>query len=239
MDTSALFESWRDLGGKRNEFGLAWFLANQFCRRYYSSHGIAPHVILHEGLGYYGIQLDYLHCKVNGEAQKPLGRFTMMGDVENWLTGCAGDHALNTSKQFQDGVPTEQLLVQAISHMRIPAFPSQSHLNCRHKRWGRSYELVFEIATILSLRCTENLNIWNHPDHVQRVLQEVDPRVDMQEHLGCFVFLNDDNRVVVAGDGRLLDGSKRNLWEDYMRGISPFSLAMVIESELNLVSTYQ
>jgi hypothetical protein len=156
----------------------------------------------------------------------------MAGDVENWLTGCAGDHALNTSKQCLDSVPSEQLLAQAISHMRIPTLPSKSHVNCRHKRWGNSYELVFEIATILSLRCPVNLNIWNHPDHIQRVLQELDPKVGMQEHLGAFVFSKDDKRVVVAGDGRLLDGSNGNLWEEYMRGKSQFSLALDIELEL-------
>jgi hypothetical protein len=46
--------------------GLAWFLAYQFCQRYYVSHDIAPNVIDHDGLGYYGIRLDPLPCKVNG-----------------------------------------------------------------------------------------------------------------------------------------------------------------------------
>jgi len=46
--------------------GLAWFLAYQFCQRYYVSHGIVPNVIDHDGLGYYGIRLDPLPCKVNG-----------------------------------------------------------------------------------------------------------------------------------------------------------------------------
>jgi hypothetical protein len=43
-----------------------------------------PHVIQKEGLGYYGIQLDYLPCKVNGNAPEPLGQICMAGDIENW-----------------------------------------------------------------------------------------------------------------------------------------------------------
>ena len=45
---------------------MAWFLAYQFCQRYYVSHDIVPNVIDHDGLGYYGIRLDPLPCKVNG-----------------------------------------------------------------------------------------------------------------------------------------------------------------------------
>lgn len=40
-------------------------------------------------------------------------------------------------------------------------------------------------------------------------------------------------RVMVAGDGRLLDGSDRNVWEDFMNGQTPFSLALAIEADIN------
>ncbi len=234
MNTDSLFEAWRILGRHGNESGLAWYLANQFCNRFYSSHGIVPHVIQHEGLGYYGIQLDYLHCKVNGDVQNPIGRMTMAGDVENWSTGAPGDHGLETSKMCQNGVPTEQLVTQAISHMRLPLFPVKSHLNCRHKRWGRSYELMFEITTILMIR-NPSISLLNHPDHVREYVRKSDPKADMNEHLGAFVFMHSHSgkRVIVAGDGRLLDGSDINVWEDFMNGQTSFSLALTIEADIN------
>ena len=234
MDTLSVFESWRKAGKHRNEEGLAWFLALQFCNRYYASHGIVPYVIIKEGLGYYGIQLDYFQCKVNGISQKTIGRMTMAGNVENWTTGGPGDHGLDTSIQCQNGVATDQLIIQAISHMRLPLYPSHTHLNCRHKRWARSYELVFEIATILILR-NRDLEILNDPYCTQRVLCKLDPKIDMHEHLGGFIFTSSPSgkRVVVTGDGRLLNGSNKNLWEDYMSGQTPYNLALTIETELN------
>ena len=64
MSIDTVFESWRQ--NKEGDWGLAWFLAYQFCQRYYVSHDIVPNVIDHDGLGYYGIRLDPLPCKVNG-----------------------------------------------------------------------------------------------------------------------------------------------------------------------------
>ena len=235
MDTSELFEAWRALGRHRNEWGLAWFLAFQFCRRFYASHGIVPHVINKEGLGYYGIQLDYVPCKVNkiGKLTETLGRMTAAGDVENWRIGGPGDHGLKTSEHYKKDVPTGRLVSLAFAHIGLPTLPSQRHTNCRHKRWGRSYELMFEIATILALRNSENLQIWNHSDSTEKLIRELDPKASMDEHPGAFVFESDTNRVVITGAGRLLDESDKNFWEDYMRGNSPFFLATCIEEILS------
>ena len=59
--------------------------------------------------------------------------------------------------------------------------------------------------------------------------------VDMNEHLGAFIFINPNsgNRVLVTGDGRFLDGSNRNLWADFMKGQTPFSLALAIEADIH------
>lgn len=232
LDVYSLFEAWRAAGKQDNEWGLAWFLAFQFCCRFYASHGIVPHVIAHEGLGYYGIRLDHVACKVNQaeENLSALGRLTMAGNVENWYTG---DHGLKTSELCWQGTPTEELIFLAIAHMRLPVYPSRSHVNCRHKRWGASFEMMFEIATILALRNPKYLNIWNDPSYTERLVRDLDPDADMQEHPGAFVFTNCEKNIVITGDGRWLDGSGRNLWEDYMRGCSPHSIAVSIEKALN------
>lgn len=235
VNVSSLFEDWRVAGRHHNEWGLAWFLAFQFCRRFYASHGIVPHVIAHEGLGYYGIRLDHVACKVNqAEATlSALGRLTMAGNVENWRTGEPGDHGLKTSELCWKGIPTEELISLAIDHMRLPIYPSKSHVNCRHKRWGASFDLIFEVATILALRNPEYLDIWNDPSYTEKIMRDLDPNANMQEHPGAFVFEGYEKTIVITGDGRLLDGSGRNLWEDYMRGLSPYSIALSIEKNLS------
>ena len=151
MATETIFEQWRSNPSEGNEFGLAWFLANEFCKRFYRSHGIVPHVINREGLGYYGIQLAELACEARPRAGEPLGRLTMCGNVENWLTGEPGDHGLKTHEMLEQGVPTAEIVAQAIEHMRLSITPTRSHSSCRHHRWGTSYVLLFDIMTRLVL----------------------------------------------------------------------------------------
>ena len=110
MATDTVFEQWRTNLRESNEFGLAWFLANEFCKRFYRSHGIVPHVINHEGLGYYGLQLTELACEARPRAGEPLGRLTMYGNVENWLTGGPGDHGLKTHEMLKRGVATAEIV---------------------------------------------------------------------------------------------------------------------------------
>ncbi|MDP5460059.1 hypothetical protein [Alishewanella sp. SMS8] len=104
MELPSLFEQWRTIKGPKNSWGLSWFLASQLCRRFYASHGIVPWVICHEGMGYYGISLHKLPCKVNGIDNATLGRFSIAGNVENWLTGGPGDHACNLIDQCLNGM---------------------------------------------------------------------------------------------------------------------------------------
>lgn len=228
MDATGLFEAWRLTRSPDNHWGLAWFLASQFCKRFYASHGIVPFVIEKEGLGYYGIGLDYLPCSVNGKDRKALGRITMQGNVENWRTGGPGDQGCDLVGPCEEGVPTEELVRRAIRHMAIPPLPEKSHLACRHKRWGDSYVLVFEIATIMALRKRKGLRIWNF--HSKEEILRLDPtKVVITEHPGVFTFEFNDKKVAVSGDGRLLDGTGRSLWKEYMMGESPASLALSIE----------
>lgn len=222
----SLFEHWRNIKRPGQSWGLAWFLASEFCRRFYTSHGLVPWVIDHDGFGYYGITINRLRCSVNQKNGETLGRFTIGGDVENWRTGGPGGHRCNLMERCANGVSTEQLIFMAISHLAIPTIPPKSHLPCRHKRWGPSYEMCFEIATLIALRYEDDeIAIWNHPEHIRQTLQSRDSNPQMQEHPGAFLFTMGEKNICLAGDGRLLDGSPRNLWTEYMSGKTTFELS--------------
>lgn len=234
MTAEIAFERWRLRERENIGWGLAWFLSFQFCKRFYMSHGIVPWVIEREGLGYYGIQLTTLKCAKNPE-EVALGRLTMSGNAENWRSGSPGDHRMNTSEQCTEGVATERLIELAIGHLQIDLLPQKSHVGCRHQRWGGSYVLMFELSTIIAL--TEeapDLQVWNWPGSMNRVLSELDPQYGMREHPAGFLLTNGASRLVLTGDGRMLDGSKRNLWLEYMAGRSPSQLAESIWQSLNV-----
>ncbi len=234
MNAAIQFEHWRNVRDPKQSWGLAWFLASEFCKRFYASHGIVPWVINHDGMGYYGIAINKLPCTVNGQEDETLGRFTMGGDVENWRSGGTGGHGCALMNQCSDGVPTEQLVAAAIRHFEIPVLPAKSHFSCRHKRWGGSYEICFEVAAFLALRYEpDELAIWNHPDHIRELLVTHDPKCQMKEHPGGFLFAANDNIVCVAGDGRVLDGSEQSLWVEYMSGKSLLELSDMILRRLD------
>ncbi len=234
MELSSRFECWRELRGPNNSWGLAWFLAAEFCRRFYASHGLVPWVIAHEGLGYYGIEINRVACSVNGSKSEALGRFTMGGNVENWRTGGPGDHGLQLIERCENGCPTTELIRAAVAHFDQPPAPPKSHLSCRHKRWGSSYILVFEVAAYIALQFeVGELSIWNHPAHIERKLADKDSSSKMKEHPGAFLFIRNDRELLVTGDGRILDDSGENLWEDYMRGQSVSELSKLIVGRLD------
>jgi hypothetical protein len=158
----------------------------------------------------------------------------MSGDVENWRTGGPGDHGCELIDKCASGIATQELIQLAISHFAISPLPSKSHINCRHKRWGASYELCFELAALVALRHEANeITIWNHPFHIRQAVAE-DPKKHLKEHPGGFLFINahDGRNVFVAGDGRLLDGSGVNLWHEYMGGKTVFALSRLIIHKL-------
>lgn len=92
----------------RGGWGLAWYLATAIGERFYCSHGIAPSVLVHEGLGHYGMGIGYCGCLV--KKQESLGRFTMGGNVENWRTGGPGDHGLKLEERAAAGELTSILI---------------------------------------------------------------------------------------------------------------------------------
>lgn len=235
MSTETIFEQWRLNPREGNEFGLAWFLANEFCKRFYRSHGIVPHVINREGLGYYGIQFTELACEARPRAGEPLGRLTMYGNVENWLTGASGDHRLTTLEMLEQGVPTDKIVEKAIKYMRISVTPTRSHYGCRHHRWGTSYVLLFEIMTRLVLTLPESeLILANCPrdEYLGQLMRKYDPCLDMTEHPGAFYVSANDKSVLIAGDGRVLDGSERNIWTEYMSGATTEVLVESLRCQL-------
>lgn len=52
------FTQWQEPG--KSGWGLGWYLAAELVARYHESHGLLPHVIDHEGHGYYGIELGQM-----------------------------------------------------------------------------------------------------------------------------------------------------------------------------------
>jgi len=234
MSATELFTHWRKIKRPERSWGLAWFLAYEFCKRYYSSHGIVPFVIEREGLGYYGIQLEQVRCGINDRTIEPYGRMSIGGDVENCRRAGPGDHGLPAIQMCTSNISTEEIVHKAVAHMGLEPIPAVSHLNCRHKRWGASYELCFEIATVLALRNEpEDIKIWNHPIHTERAVLELDPKASMKEHLGAFLFVRNDKQLLLAADGRLLDGSERNIWHSYMNGYGVSYLADLIEEHID------
>lgn len=234
MDAVSCFEEWRANNSAEHSWGLTWFLANEVCKRFYGSHGIVPWVIEHEGLGYYGISLNQLECRVNGKSDGPLGRFTMFGDIENWQIESPGGHDINTIKMCDDGIDTGSLVKATIEHFRFEPQPPKSHLHCRHKRWGDSYKLCFELATIIALRYEDQVQIFNHPFHTQRAIDDGDPKRGMKEHPGAFIFQGPKKTIVITGDARVLEHSGINLWVRFMLGDTKADLVDYIARSIGI-----
>jgi hypothetical protein len=234
MNEPVQFEHWRHVKRPQQSWGLAWYLSHEVCRRFYSSHGLVPWVIDHEGLGYYGITINLLPCPVNPKEAEAIGRITINGNAENWRRGGPGDHGCKLIELCAAGSSAEELVRAAISHLELSALPAESHLSCRHKRWGDSYELCFEIATIIALQSEpEDMGIWNHPVHTRRAIEQLDPESGMKEHPGAFLFVRGEREVCLSGDGRLLEERDQNFWVQYMSGASPYGLAKQILGRLD------
>lgn len=201
----------------RGGWGLAWYLATAIGERFYCSHGIAPSVLVHEGLGHYGMGIGYCGCLV--KKQESLGRFTMGGNVENWRTGGPGDHGLKLEERAAAGELTSILIAEAVRHLDLPSFPEGSHLHCRHKRWGASFQLVFRIAAVIALRMEGTVQIWSATS-ADNDYSMADQKAGMSDHPGYLVLEKSDTRVVLCGDGRILPKGQPSLWDRYMTGES-------------------
>ncbi|MCB9482058.1 MAG: hypothetical protein H6680_09605 [Desulfobacteraceae bacterium] len=220
------FNEWKLKNDTKNSWGLTWFLANEFCKRFYSSHGIAPYVICREGLGYYGIMFSRVLCSVNKGKERNIGRLSMGGNIENWESSTPGSHGFEAIKMFENTADLSAILKGAFEYMNLPAIPEKTHLNCRHKRWGESFMLMFEISTMLALKNeSDGISIWNHPSMTEDEVKRLDPLCGMKEHLGAFIFNSSKNKVIFASDGRELTGrTNENYWHRFMAGESSFDL---------------
>ena len=235
------FENWRRKNNPINNWGLAWYLANEFAKRFYKSHGISPHVCVHEGLGYYGITLDPIDCVINRECTRStIGRITAHGCIECWASGVPGENRLNTIEMCEQNISIDEIMRESISFLRLPPLPERSHMTCRHKRWGDSFLLLFEIATFLAIKyCSEGdfVHILNHPEHINEYLEQFDPQIKkQQEYIGAFVFTNSDKKIIFAHDGRELTGeAQENYWTRFMQGESSYSLYKDLSAKLGLI----
>jgi len=227
------FAKWRKEHNLDGSWGLAWFLANEICDRFYASHGLDPRVIAHDGLGYYGIELDTVACRVCPNESKPLGRITAGGDIENWQSGSTGDHRLNSIDMCERGASEEELVRGAIRHLDLRPIPHKSHVQCRHKRWGDSYKLCFEIATLIALtHDADEIRIWNHPYHVDEKIRALDSQCAMKEHPGAFSIQGGGGEFLLIGDGRVLGTKEENIWESFMLGEPSASIATRLSERL-------
>ena len=224
----SLFARWRTASGRPMDWGLAWYLSREICHRYYRSHGIAPFVINHDGLGYYGIELTQLPCSSTGHSEHlVLGRMSMAGNVENWITGSPGDHGCDLFDVCNSGTVAEELVSRAIRHLRLPPIPAKPHNQCHHKRRGDSFVLLWEIATILALRAdlgeSDLYLVANGLKSGQPFVGLDGPPVTYRKpaHF-CF---SGNRDIYVSDEGALCDGSGHNLWLRYMAGESPALLA--------------
>jgi hypothetical protein len=183
-------------------------------------------VIEHEGLGYYGLRLDRVPCLVNGAREHSIGRITASGDVERWTDGeMSESRRISLVERAANGEDLFVLLQAAIKHLDLAPLPSSSHYDCRHKRWGDSYTLIFHLAAQLALRADRAVTIWNHSFHTARLAREMDADFDLPEHPGHFLISGRKGQVLIAGDGRVLvPTNERSLWRRYMEGESPDQL---------------
>ncbi len=236
LDLYALFEEWRSEHDQG--WGLAWFLAAELCERFYRSHGICPQTLCREGLGYYGIGIDALPCRIRRGEGRSLGRLTADGNVENWRTGEQGDHGLNLVDRLRAGESVELMVAEAIRHLALSAMPRTSHLNCRHKRWGDSYVLLFRVAAALALRHgEERVTIWNDSYIAKRRARGLDREGELNEHPGYFSFepRHGPENVIIRGDGVVLrPEGQESRWELYLSGCLEIELLRRIEAWTSL-----
>lgn len=211
-------------------------LAHELCDRFYASHGIAPRVVEHDSgsyggsLGYYGIKLVQLGCQVEQESE--LGRIKKFGSIS------AASGTLDLEPRANAGEPVGSMVAEAVKHLRLPPFPPKSHLNCKHKRWGDSYGLVFNLSALLALRWNGRVQIWNHPYHTARLAAELDPQEGKGESSGHFLWIvrgHQEKRMFLAGDGRVLEPKNLgSLWQGYMEGKTVAALLSNVEDALGL-----
>ncbi len=223
----------RELGMPGSDWALAWYLAAELMQRLYISHGIAAVAIHREHMGYYGIVVRTCPCRVHREA-RDLGRLTAAGNVENWRTGGPGDHGLELVDRFDAGEAVDSFVAEAIAHLDLPAVPPKSHYSCRHHRWGRSAVLVFTLVARLAVRHGRRVRIENADLLTRREAAALDPHADQREHLGWTVLWHEDQKLVLANDGRCLEPSAGSLWDRYMAGTSEARLVEWLEGLLLL-----
>lgn len=228
------FRAWLADNPDCNGWGLAWYFAAEFVERFHTSHGYRVDVIEHEGLGYYGLAVVGPGCL--GAAPAWVGRFTMHGDVENWETGGAGDHGLETIAMVSRGRTAESLVSAVIAHLGLMAYPSQAHRACRHRHRGPSFVLIFGILARLALRNEPRIavrSVVRTPEGGGFSGERID---DYHDRSGYYSVGRDGREVLVLrGDGVLLTpGREESLWERYMAGETIGTLVRSIEKRLGL-----
>jgi len=220
-------------------WALAWGIAAELCDRFHASHGLVPHVVIRDGLGYYGIRWEHAACPVHGPERRQLGRMSAGGDVENWITGEPGDHGLEMASQVRAGFRADRLLTGAIAHLGWPPAPIRSHARCRHARDGAAFSLVFRLVARLAIRHDrDTLSVITHPAVLPREVMALRPQAADAEHQGLVMLRNgrSGETLVLSTRGRMLVPDGDSLWQRRMSGEGEDALLARIESVLDLPS---
>ncbi len=124
-------------------------------------------------------------CVKRSQWDDALGRLTIHGNVENWRSGSSGDHGLEATSPVSSGVPTAEIVANALAQMGIASTPGKSQHSCRQYRWGNSYLLRFDTATNLVLQHEDDgLCVANNPSHFSSQIRKTYPQGEMKEHPG-------------------------------------------------------
>jgi hypothetical protein len=229
---TAALDTWRRRHGAAGGWGLAWYLAAELVERFTASRGLLPLVLVHEGIGYYGIGFQLANCGVHqglGLARAQLGRLSRAGNVERWLAPQGGFEHATPALWSGDLPPVER---GAIATLGIDSLPLADHRRCAHFRGAPAFAVVFRTLALLALRHDAAVAILNDPETMP-FDPAGDPGFDRLGRLGYFRVSAGERSVVVAGDGRVL-GCDLDLWASHQTGCRPAELVSLVERALGL-----
>ena len=80
------------------------------------------------------------------------------------------------------------LLSETIRHLELSPYAQRSHASCHHARKGRSYVLIFKLATMLAMKYEGRVLVWNEPSTTDGSAKLEDPDFGRRSYPGYFLF---------------------------------------------------
>ncbi len=225
----------------REDWGLAWYQAAELADRLYTSHGVQPRSLSHDGLGYYGIGLHQLPCACMGGREKMYGRFTMMGNWQRWnAQGGPGDMQC-ACEEGLGGISLTISMFDCLEYFGLDGLSPDTthlHLTCRHMINGPAFCFLFRLAAMFCMRhgLGSNKGVSNEQWALRRLASEHDPEYREGSEVNYFLFygrhqflLRDDGNILLPGPV----GEHYGLWESYLMGFSAESILDSVERAVN------